>query len=149
MKKIIFALTISAALFSSSFTYAADHEPGLKVQEAFNREFKKVGEVQWSNVNQAGVYQAKFNFNNETLQAFFTEEGEFLGTTRQVLKSQLPIMVTNELGKQYPDDRVVTIFEYSRKDGLEYYITLNGSRGGMIVKANGSGDLSLYKKNIK
>jgi hypothetical protein len=149
MKKIIFALTISAALLSSAFTYAADSEPGIKVQQAFNKEFKKAGNVEWSTLDKAGVYQAKFNFNNETLQAFFTEEGEFLGTTRQILKSQLPIMVTNELEKQYPDDRLVTIFEYSKKDGLEYYITMSGNKGGFIVKSNGSGDLSLYKKNVK
>ena len=100
-------------------------------------------------MNKEGVYQAKFIFNNETLQAFFTEEGEFLGTTRQILASQLPILVAAGLNKEYADARVVTIFEYSKKDGTDYYITLVTKKGAMIVKANGSGELTVHQRNVK
>src|ERR1700733_10086840 len=114
MKKIILSFTIAAALLSSSFTYAANKEPGLKepstkAKQAFNSEFAKVTDVEWTTMSKEGVYQAKFTFNNESLQAFFTEEGDFLGTTRQITKSQLPILVLNQLGKKYADAHVVTI----------------------------------------
>lgn len=150
MKKIIFAFTISAALLSSAFTYAAKNtEPNVKVKQAFSTEFTQVKDVEWINMDKDGVYQAKFTFNNETLQAFFTEDGEYLGSTRQIVKSQLPISVVTELEKQYADARVVTIFEYSKKTGLDYYITLTTTKGAMIVKANGNGELSVHKKNFK
>jgi len=150
MKKIILSLTLSAALLSSAFTYAANNnEPNVKVKQAFINEFTQAKDVEWATISREGVYQAKFTFNNESLQAFFTEEGEFLGTTRQITKSQLPILVATGLEKQYADARVVTIFEYSKKDGLEYYITLTTSKGSLIVKANASGELYVHKKNLK
>ncbi len=150
MKKIFFSLTLATALLSSAFTYAAsNNEPNLKVKQAFINEFTQVKDVEWITMNKEGVYQAKFTFNNETLQAFFSEEGEFLGTTRQITKSQLPILVASGLEKKYADAHVVTIFEYSKKDGLDYYITLTTTKGAMIIKANGSGELSVYKKNLK
>ncbi|HTE09596.1 MAG TPA: hypothetical protein VK645_01480 [Chitinophagaceae bacterium] len=149
MKKIFLSLTLSAALLSSAFTYAANNEPNYKVKQAFTNEFTQVKNVEWIIMDKEGVYQAKFIFNNETLQAFFTEEGEFLGTTRQVLKSQLPISVASGLEKQYGGARVISIFEYSKKDGLDYYFTLTTDKGAMIVKATGNGEFSVYKKNIK
>jgi hypothetical protein len=149
MKKIILSLAISAALLVSAATYAADKNPGATVQQAFNKEFAQVKDVEWTTLSNDGVYKAKFTFNNESLNAFFTEDGEFLGTTRQIIKSQLPIGVVTELDKQYADARVATIFEYSRKDGLAYYITLITNKGAMVIKATGNGELSVYKKNIQ
>lgn len=149
MKKIILSLTLSAALLSSTFIYAAGIEPNGKVIRAFSDVFKKASDVEWTTLSKDGVYQAKFNFNNEVLQAFFTEEGDYIGTTRQILATQLPIMVATELEKQYAGARIITIFEYSKKDGLDYYITLSSSKGATIVKATGNGDLSVYKKNVR
>jgi hypothetical protein len=154
MKKIIFSLAFSAALLSSAFTYAAGrdtnvNEPTVIVKQAFAKEFKNIANVEWTTLSKEGVYQAKFSFNNEPLQAFFTEDGEFLGTTRQVVLAQLPVAVSTELEKQYTDYRVVTIFEYSKRDGLNYYITLCNSKGAMIVKATGNGELTVYKKKIQ
>ncbi|MEO6313584.1 MAG: hypothetical protein ABIU63_04445 [Chitinophagaceae bacterium] len=149
MKKIFLSLTLAAALLSSGATYAANNEPNVKVKQAFTTEFTQVKDVEWIPMNNEGVYQAKFIFNNETLHAFFTEEGDFLGTTRQILKPQLPILVATGLEKRYSDARVITIFEYSKKDGIEYFITLTTAKGSMIVKATGNGDFSTYKKNFK
>jgi len=149
MKKIILSLTVAAAILSSSFTYAATKEPGFKVRQAFSTEFTQAKDVEWTVMNKEGVYQAKFVFNNETLQAFFTEEGDFLGTTRQISQSQLPILVAAGLNKDYADARVVTIFEYSKKDGTEYYITLVTKKGAIIVKATGSGELTVHQRNVK
>jgi hypothetical protein len=150
MKKIILSLTISAVLISSTLaTYAADTNPNIVVKQAFTREFAQVKDVEWTSVSKEGIYQAKFVFNNETLQAFFNEDGEFLGTTRQIIKVQLPILVVTELEKHYTDARIVTIFEYSKKDGTAYYITITDNKGAMVLKATGNGELTVYKKNIQ
>jgi hypothetical protein len=150
MKKIILSLAISAALLGSIATYAADKTPTVMAKQAFTREFAQVKDVEWTTVSNESVYEATFSFNNESLHAFFTEDGEFLGTTRQVSKSQLPIGVVTELEKQYANARVATIFEYSKKDGLAYYITLVDAKGvAKVIKATGNGELSVYKRNVQ
>jgi len=148
MKKIVLSLAIAAVMLSSFTTYAADKTPRAVVKQALTREFSQAKDVEWTTVSKDGVYQAKFTYNNETLQAFFTEDGEFLGTTRQITKNQLPILIVSALEKQYADFRVVTVFEYSKTDGLAYYITVVSPDNAMVLKATGSGDLSVFKKNI-
>ena len=105
MKKIIVSLTLAAAILTTGTIHAAENNPSTVVKEAFSKEFTQIKDVKWDVINKDGngIYQANFMFNNESLQAFFTEEGEFLGTTRQITKSQLPILVTRELDKKYAD----------------------------------------------
>lgn len=149
MKKIILLLAITTATLSSFTTKAADRMPGAVVKQALSREFAQAKDVAWTSVSKEGVYQATFTYNNESLQAFFTEDGEFLGTTRQIRKNQLPILIVSALEKQYADYRVATVFEYSKTDGLAYYITVVNSNGGMVLKATGNGDISVFKKNVR
>jgi hypothetical protein len=147
MKKIILSLTFAFVILSSGYTYAAETNPGNLVKEAFAKEFAQIKDVKWDLVNKEGIYQASFAFNNESLKAFFTEDGEFLGTTRQISKSQLPILITRELDKKYPAADARTVFEYSMKDGVAYYVTLVTSKGAMVVKATGSGEITVYQRN--
>lgn len=147
MKKIALSLAIAAAILSSGFTYAAETNPSNFIKEAFSKEFAQIKEVKWDIVGKDGIYQANFTFNNESLQAFFTEDGEFLGTNRQISKAQLPILIARELNKAYPEADIRAVFEYSMKDGLAYYVTLTTSKGAMVVKATGNGELTVRQRS--
>jgi hypothetical protein len=147
MKKIILSLAFATAILTSAFAAPVEREPGFAVKNSFSKEFANIKDVKWEELNnRTGVYLATFSFNNEQLQAFFTEEGEFLGTTRQITSAQLPIMVIKEMGKQYPNAKVASVYEYSLTDGLAYYITVVTEKTSMIVKATGAGELTVYKK---
>ena len=146
MKKIALSLAIAAAILSSGFTYAAETNPSLIVKEAFTKEFAQIKDVKWDVVGRDGIYQANFTFNSESVQAFFTEDGEFLGTNRQISKSQLPILISRELDKSYPTADIRNINEYSMKDGLAYYITLMTPKGAMVIKAAGNGELTVRQR---
>lgn len=148
MKKIIVSLTLAAAILTTGTIHAAENNPSTVVKEAFSKEFAQIKDVKWDVINKDGngIYQANFMFNNESLQAFFTEEGEFLGTTRQITKSQLPILVTRELDKKYADAEVRTVYEHSMTDGVAYYITLATNKGTMVVKAAGNGELTVRQR---
>jgi hypothetical protein len=147
MKKIALSLALAVAILSSGFSYAAETNPSSLVKEAFSKEFAQIKDVKWGIVGKEGIYQANFTFNNESVQAFFTEEGEFLGTSRQVSKSQLPILIARGLDKSYPAADIRSVFEYSMKDGLAYYITLMTSKGAMVVKAAGNGELTVHQRS--
>lgn len=148
MKKIIISLTLAAAVLTTGTIYAAGSNPNPAVKEAFAKEFAQIKEVKWDVVtkNGSGIYQANFTFNNESLQAFFTEEGEFLGTTREITKSQLPILVIRELDKKYGEATIRTVYEHSMTDGIAYYINMVTEKGAMIVKATGNGELTVRQK---
>ena len=146
MKKIILSMALAIAILGSAFATPANYEPSVIVKEAFAKEFCGVKEVQWDKMCGESVYEAKFTFNNETLQAYFSVEGEFLGTMRLISAARLPVLAANELAKEYPNAHIVSIYEHSMPDALAYYITVTTEKGGLVLKATGSGDLTVYKR---
>ena len=146
MKKIFLSMTLAVAILGSAFATPEVNEPSVTVKTAFSKEFAEVKDVKWEAVSREGVYEASFTFNDETVRAYFTEQGEFLGTMRQISKSRLPMLAVNELAKKYTGMYLVSVFEYSTPNELSYYITLSNEKGGLVLKATGNGELTVYKR---
>ena len=146
MKKILLSMTLAVAILGSAFATPADKEPSVMAKAAFAKEFSTIKEVTWEAANAEGIYQATFTFNNESLQAYFTEEGEFLGTTRIISVARLPLPASNALARNYAGYHIVSVFEYSRPESVAYYITMSNAKGGLILEATGNGELTVYKR---
>jgi len=147
MKKIILSMALAVAILGSAFATPAHKEPSVTVKAAFAKEFSDVKDVQWEQASEKeGVYQARFMLNDECLQAFFTEEGEYLGTTRQITVSRLPILASNALARKYAGYHLVSVFEYSTPESVAYFITLSNEKGGLLLKTTGNGELTVYKR---
>jgi hypothetical protein len=146
MKKIILSMTLAVAVLGSAFAAPADNEPSVIVKEAFSKEFNTVKNVQWDKVAKENIYEARFMFNNQNLEAWFSGDGEFLGTSRLIAQSSLPILAANELARRYPNAHVVSVFEHSTPDNLDYLITIATGKTGLVLQATGNGDLTVYKR---
>jgi hypothetical protein len=145
MKRLFLSFAFATAILTTAV--AADNQPSNAAKQAFEKEFKNIKEVKWDEMNNHnGIYIASFSFNNEALQAIFTEEGEFLGTTREISKEQLPILVVKELSNQYCKETVVSILEHNSAEGVTYYITVNNEKGNQLLKATGNGQINVSKK---
>jgi opacity protein-like surface antigen len=144
MKK--FFLSVALATLVLTGASAADHQPTYAAKQAFEKEFSSIKEVKWEEMNRhSGIYVASFFFNGETVQAIFTEDGDFLGTTRQVTKEQLPILLVKELNSKYTDEAILSIHEYSSPDGTQYYISVKTEKGAQLLKAAGNGQITTHK----
>ena len=137
---------LGIALFGINTAYATGIKPNEKVKQSFNREFTKIQKVDWDDANSDGIYKASFVFNNENLQAYFTEEGDFLGTIRFIVKSQLPILVSKELDQKYPNAVISAVSELSKPDGLSYFITIITEKGSKVLKATANGELTVHQR---
>ncbi len=147
MKKLMLSLTLGIFLLALNTTQASVNSPGEKVKQAFSREFNKIKDVQWERVINEDVYKASFVFNSENLEAYFTEEGEFLGTIRNINKLQLPLLVTKALDISYPESTISAVAELSKPDGLSYYITLITSKGTRVLRATANGELTVHQRS--
>src|SRR5882672_9620269 len=125
MKKIFLSMAVAVVLMGSAFAAPVKKEPSVTVKLAFAKEFADVKDVKWEIVKENTVYEASFTFNNDSMQAYFSAEGEFLGTMRQISQSRLPVLAANALAKHYGGAYVVSVFEHSMPDALYYYITLS------------------------
>ncbi|TAH02575.1 MAG: hypothetical protein EAZ16_09350 [Sphingobacteriales bacterium] len=147
MKKILVTMAFAAIVLAGNTSYAADKkDPGYIVKEAFKREFTQVKNVTWEVLSaEEGIYKASFVLNNESVQAYFSTTGDYIGTARTISLNQLPIMVIKELTKKYNTDMVEDVVEYSSGNDVYYYITTAANKGKLILKATGSGTITVHK----
>ena len=148
MKKIVVTVAFAAAILGGNSSFAADKkDPGYVVKEAFKREFAQVKNVTWDALSaEDGIYKASFVLNNESVQAYFSAGGEYIGTARTISVNQLPIMVIKELAKKYDTDTVQDVLEYSSGNEVSYYITTATNKGKLMLKATGNGTITVHKR---
>ena len=145
MKKLITLVLILTVAFTS--TQAKEIYPvSESIKKSFVKEFTSAGDVSWSFVADKDLYKATFLFDGKELNAYFSKDGEFVGTSRYISRQQMPVIVTKQLEKEYSNYVVRTIIEYASKDQTNYYITIEGKKSALMVKASPAGDLSYFKK---
>lgn len=143
MKKI---LLIAATAFVSMASFASVDPVKGKVLESFRTEFGEAKNVQWKSIDDAGLYQATFQYRDTELSAFYDEAGALVATARYVSKDNLPIMVTKSIRETYPEHVVRNVIEHISNGSTTYHVTLHGEKSSLIVSASPAGSLSVFKK---
>src|SRR5215813_1928046 len=110
MKKLILSIGLFLTVFSLSAFATDEKNINPQVLSAFNVEFSGAQNVKWTKVE--GVYAVNFTQNNFRIEAFFDEDGELLGTVRNILFNELPLSVTNAINKKYKNAPAYDIYEY-------------------------------------
>ena len=128
MKKLIsLVLILTVGLIN---TQAKEILPvNESIKRSFSKEFTTANDVAWTYVEERNVFKATFLFDGNELNAYFTKEGDFVGTSRYISKQQMPVVVRQQLGKQYGNYVVRTIIEHASKDQTAYFITIEGKKG--------------------
>jgi hypothetical protein len=133
MKKMIVSLAIAVSTLSA---FASDANVNQKVLDAFKTEFASAKEVEWS--VGANYFKATFNYNGKYVFAFYSENGELLGLTRYLSPADLPLALQANLKKNYEGYWVSDLFEASKNDGTNYYITLENADSKIVLKSSGN-----------
>ena len=144
MKKLITFILVLTVAFTT--TQAADIPVTENIKRSFSKEFSNANQVSWTWLASTGVFKAAFIFDGKELNAYFNKEGEFIGTSRYISKQQMPVIVGQQLEKEYKDYVVRTIIEHSTTDQTNYFITIEGKNKAAMIKATPSGALSRFKK---
>ncbi len=143
MKKFIL---IAATAFASLSSFASVDPVTGKVLEAFRTEFADAKNVQWKSLEDAGLFQATFTFNNSEVSVFYNADGEMVATARYISIDNLPIMVGKAIQHRYPEHAIKNVIEQVSGGNTTYHVTLHGEKSSMIVSATPSGNLSIFKK---
>ena len=144
MKKLTGILT-ALILFVSASSFAPNEEiVSAKIKSAFEKTFTSASDVKWNKSD--GFYFANFKINQQVLSAAFDEEGEFLGASRNITLSQLPLSISLALQNDYADYTIGSVTEMTTERQTNYYITAENSKRIVTIKADAFGDLSIEKK---
>ena len=144
MKKIILSAVLLTLAFTG-ITYANDGgNINKQVIRSFNREFATAKEVDWQSA--AEYSKAKFTLNGQVMTAYFSQSGNLIAVTRNLLADQLPITLFTDLKKNYSGYWITELFELAKDGETSYFITLEDGNSITTLKSVGTNGWELHKK---
>jgi hypothetical protein len=142
MKKIVLSVVIICGL--SSFSLHSSFDIGEKVLKAFKETFSDAKDVIWSEFDT--YYEVKFKQSEVSARIKYDQEGNVIEAYRYYQEQQLAPYVLSKLKKKYADKKIFGITEVTKKNGLQYFITLEDDHNWYAVRADIFGNLDLEKK---
>ena len=146
MKRSI--IVFSAILSVITATAFVGARPGGNPAEAtFQKEFNGATNVQWKEGKD--VISASFVLSDSRIIAYFTTDGDLIGTERNVLFNQLPLAVVKEINNHYGNAPISDIVEYT--SGLETYygMYVDTPTKHFKIKMSSEGDVTVQQKTKK
>jgi len=136
MKKQI--ITAIAAIFlMTSVTFAKDTNPVPKqIVNELNQQFKNANDVIWN--ASPNFYKASFTVANQSMQAFFSFEGQLIGVSRTISLEQLPMALLQEANEKSNSQPATELFELLTDRGTEYYITFGTGKEQKTFSSSGT-----------
>ena len=144
MKKNILTLALMLMIGLSS-TFANNAEGvNQKVINSFKKDFASAKDVKWE-IGKEYV-RATFTLNGQVLFAYYSETGEMLAMTRNILSSQLPINLLNDLKKDYGSYWITDLFEMAGENQTKYFATLENADNIIVLKSVDAVNWDQFKK---
>lgn len=125
MKK--FFLSVCALLTIGTSVILANTVPEAnpRALEVFKKEFSSAEQVKWS--VEGNYNRASFVMGGNRAVAFFNQEGELLGSMRDILYNQLPLAAIKTLDKQFFGYAVYELRELTNQEtGTRYKVVVEG-----------------------
>jgi hypothetical protein len=147
MKKSI--LTWAMMLTMGLSTTFANNEETInqRAVSSFKKEFSTAQDVKWE--NRKDFVKATFKLNDQVMFAYYSQAGELLVVSRNILSTQLPINLLSNLKNDYSSYWISDLFETSNAEGASYYVTLESADQTVVLKSNGTTSWDTYKKEKK
>ena len=149
MKKKIAGLALLAVIMTTT-AFAKnidDKNINQNVLTSFNQKFVQASDIKWSVT--ANFVEARFKMNDQFMYAFFSETGELLGISRNILVNQLPINLQASIKRSYSTSWVTELFELAKEDQTTYYVTLENADQKVTLKSVDANTWTVYKKTKK
>lgn len=145
MKKKITLLALIVVVMSTAiFAKPLDVTVSSNVLNSFSTKFNAAKEVAWSSTDT--YVKASFKMNDQYMFAYFTESGEFIGVSRNLLSSQLPFNLQAELRKVSGQGWITELFEFANDAETSYFVTVENADQKLQLKSIGVNSWSVYKK---
>ena len=124
--------------------YAEEVNVPAGVLSSFAADFKNVADVNWTTEGQ--VFKVSFLRKGNQSQAYYTNEGEYLGVGQYVTTEFLTSMNAVLADTKYKNETIKSIFEYlSKEEGIIYYVHVENAKNEKILKLDSYEHLQLMR----
>lgn len=137
MKKFFLFLSFAMVIGMTQAFAANDPDVNSKVKQSFKKEFPSAAFVTWD--KQQDYFKASFVLNDYRTEAWFSNEGELLGTIRNLLYNELPLAVMRGIETKFPSADILEIREITNSEGTTYKMTatIKKKKFGLSATPNG------------
>jgi len=144
MEKKITTLLLSA-IGIISFARAGDGIDQL-LQQKFEAKFGKTTSVKWKKFQD--VYIGQFVLNNESMECYFSDLGELLGTGRYFTSDKIDQRTRTAIDSKFPGWFIQQSYEYTASNELpRSMFILSNVKKTAIISVNGSGTIEVVEEN--
>jgi hypothetical protein len=147
MKKSILVWVLSLTLGVTSTYARTDEGTNVRAENSFKKEFATATNVQWEQTKD--FTKATFSLNDQVMFAYYSQEGDLLAVTRNILSSQLPINLLADLKKNYNTYWITDLFEMATNDATSYYVSIESGDYTIVLKSDGANGWQVFKKERK
>lgn len=149
MKKNIF-LAVAAScicICASAFDIKKNRKPIVtnKMEQSLALEFGNNKQVEWNEVKNNTI-QASLKVEGQQIHAFFGNDGEYICSTTQISKENLPIKLRLAIDKKLANVGISAILQAIDGDETSYYFQGVDAKGVKIWKGTANGNIEFIKK---
>ena len=140
MKKIILAAIIIVTLAA----HASAAPLSFNLNSTFKKAFPAAINVSWkANENFTTI---SFTVNNQSMQAFYNNDGKLVGTSRAIQLNSLPLAAIQALHDRYSDYTATEAIELNYADEApSYYVSLLKNNKKVVLNITAEGELSVFQ----
>lgn len=144
MKKFILATLITVTIGSSAL--AADvSKVNFRVLNAFEAQFAGATDADWTVTND--YTKVKFTLEGEKVEAFFSSNGDVIGTSRKTEFRRLPLSAIQKIKKAYANYQVTETIEFELQGDRKYYVSIENEKERKILEVSLYGQVNVFDKN--
>jgi hypothetical protein len=147
MKNTILTVAVMLTIGLTGAFANVSEEINQRAVASFSKDFVSASNVTWE--QQKNYAKATFKLNNRIMFAYYNADGELMAVIRNILSDQLPIRLMTEVKNKYNDYWVSDLFEIATPDQTGYYVTIENGDEKVILKADGYGHWTVYKREKK
>jgi hypothetical protein len=143
-----FLVWVLSLMITGTLSYA-NKTDGInrQVEGSFRKQFGGAREVKWE--NHKAFVKLTFQLNESVLFAYYSQNGDLLAVSRNILTNQLPLIQLLRLKKEYAEYWISDLFELDTDSESSYYITLENADSKLILRSNCTDGWDLYKRESK
>ncbi|MDB5190577.1 MAG: hypothetical protein JWQ96_140 [Segetibacter sp.] len=145
MKKLLIVALLIASVATSAFATDVTKVSG-KALQSFSFDYANATNVTWT--VKAGVAKASFIENCENVEAFYSHNGDLLGTSKKISLDVLPVSAKRAFAKRYADYTVKEAISFNGVDENAFYISAENNKYSIILKVTPEGT-SIFKRTAK
>lgn len=123
--------------FAAPSTIAGNDNGNKEIRASFAHDFQSAELV--STEARENYTKVVFRLNQQVMTAFYSNGGELLAVTRNIVSSQLPVSLLMNFKKHYSEYWITDLFEMTQDQESSYYLTLENSNTRMTLRSNGDG----------